>query len=201
MQHGALPGKYLLARLDGACGSGPPRPAGPLPGRDELAFYSRYRHRSVTMVTLVPAARRAGGKLGVVMGLHGAGANARTMAGQLGPAMAAARIAGFAAVTVDGGDTYWHRRADGDDPVGMIVYEVLPLLAAAGLLTSQIGIAGESMGGYGALLLAERLSAGSQPAGAAATAGSSTPGNQNTRAEPVPAPAAVAALSPAVFGS
>ena len=185
VRRGTLPGRYLLARLDGACGTGPARPAGPLPARHEVTFFSRYRRLPVTMVTLLPAAPLSGRPLSVVVGLHGAGADARLMAGQLAPAMATARITGFAVVTADGGDSYWHRRADGDDPAGMIIYEVLPRLAAAGLRTGAIGITGESMGGYGALLLAERL------AGPLAAAG---------RARS-PAPAAVAALSPAVFGS
>ncbi len=67
----------------------------------------------------------------------------------------------------------------------MIIHEVLPRLAAAGLRTGAIGITGESMGGYGALLLAERLA---------------SPPDADGRAR-FPAPAAVAALSPAVFGS
>jgi len=36
---------------------------------------------------------------------------------------------------------------------------VLPRAAAAGLRTARIGVCGESMGGYGALLIAERLAA------------------------------------------
>jgi S-formylglutathione hydrolase FrmB len=59
----------------------------------------------------------------------------------------------------------------------MIRHEVLPRLAAAGLSTSRIAIIGESMGGYGGLLLAELL-AGERPR-----------------------VTAVAALSPAIFGS
>ena len=112
------------------------------------------------MVTLMPAHVPAARRLGVVIGLHGAGATARDLARQLSPAMTAAGITSFAAVTVDGGDTYWHKRADGDDPLGMIIGEVLPRLAAAGLATARIGISGESMGGYGALLLAEHLASG-----------------------------------------
>ncbi len=73
-----------------------------------MTFFSRYRHRAVTMVTLLPAAPLSGRPLSVVVGLHGADADARLMAGQLAPAMTTARITGFAAVTVDGGDTYWH---------------------------------------------------------------------------------------------
>jgi acetyl esterase/lipase len=174
---GALPGKYALANLDGACGSPPPPPRGALPAQSDVTFYSAYRQRAVTMVTLLPAGVAADAGLGVVVGLHGAGADARQFASQLRPAMTAARITGLAVVTVDGGDTYWHKRADGDDPVGMISHEVLPRLAAAGLRTARITIIGVSMGGYGALLLAEQL-AGREPG-----------------------ITAVAALSPAIFAT
>ena len=172
VQNGRLPGKYALARLDGACGSGPPRPRGARPVRRETTFQSAYRDRAVTMVTLIPAHVRTTRGLGVVIGLHGDGATARDLARQLSPAMTVAGITNFAAVTVDGGDTYWHKRANGDDPLGMIIHEVLPRLASAGLSTARIGISGESMGGYGALLLGEQLQ-----------------------------PAAVAAMSPAIFAS
>jgi enterochelin esterase-like enzyme len=168
VQAGVLPGKYALARLDGACGSPPPRPRGAPPVQREVTFYSSYRRRAVTMVTLIPAGAPAGG-LGVVIGLHGAYSDARRLASQVSPAMTAARITGLAAVTVDGGDTYWHKRVNGDDPAGMILHEVLPRLAAAGLQTARIAIAGESMGGYGAILLAEQL-AGGEPAVAAVAA-------------------------------
>jgi pimeloyl-ACP methyl ester carboxylesterase len=176
VQAGTLPGKYALARLDGACGSPPPRPHGPLPIQHEVTFHSAYRRRAVTMVTLIPAGVSATG-LGVVLGLHGASSDARRFAGQLSPAMTAARITGLAAVTVDGGDTYWHEHVNGDDPVGMIRHEVLPRLAAAGLHIDRITIAGVSMGGYGAVLVAEQLA------------------GQGPRV------AAVAAVSPAIFAS
>ncbi|HSR84690.1 MAG TPA: alpha/beta hydrolase-fold protein [Streptosporangiaceae bacterium] len=176
VQAGVLPGKYALARLDGACGSAPPLPPGPAPTRREVAFYSAHRRRTVTMVTLTPAGVPAAG-LPVVVGLHGTGSDARQLASQLSRAITAARITRFAAVTIDGGDTYWHRRADGDDPIGMIIYEALPRLAAAGHDTARIALEGDSMGGYGALLLAEQLARGR------------------------PGVTAVAALSPAIFAS
>ena len=176
VQDGVLPGKYALARLDGACGSPPPPPRGTPPTRREITFYSAYRRRIVTMVTLTPANANATA-LPVVVGLHGVGSDARQLASLFGPALTAARITSIAAVTVDGGGTYWHERADGDDPVSMIIYEVLPRLAAAGHDASRIAIAGDSMGGYGAVLHAELL-AGHKPA-----------------------VTAVAALSPAIFAS
>src|SRR3954468_7776026 len=64
----------------------------------------------------------------------------------------------FALAAMDGGEhTYWHRRADGDDPQRMLLEEFLPMLRSRGLRTDRIGLSGWSMGGYGALLLAERL--------------------------------------------
>jgi S-formylglutathione hydrolase FrmB len=186
VQEGTLPGKYMLARLDGACGSSPPFPAGRRPVRHVVTFESAYRHTAVQMVTLIPAGAAAGSGRGIVLALHGAGSSATALSSQVAVAMTAARTPTFAVICVDGGDTYWHTRADGDDPIGMILHEVLPRAAAAGLATRRIGIAGESMGGYGALLLAERIS------GAAAA-------RRTTGA--VPAVAAVTAMSPAIFAT
>src|SRR5947199_301181 len=56
----------------------------------------------------------------------------------------------FALAAVDGGrDTYWHRRADGDDPQAMLLEEFLPMLTKQGLRTDSFGVTGWSMGGYG----------------------------------------------------
>lgn len=63
----------------------------------------------------------------------------------------------FAVVGVDGGNTYWHRRASGGDSGAMVLEELLPLLSAMGMDTSRVGFMGWSMGGYGALLLGARL--------------------------------------------
>jgi S-formylglutathione hydrolase FrmB len=63
----------------------------------------------------------------------------------------------FAVVAVDGGDGYWHRRANGEDSGAMVLNELIPMLATKGLDTSRVGFIGWSMGGYGALLLGSRL--------------------------------------------
>jgi S-formylglutathione hydrolase FrmB len=121
--------------------------------------------------------------------------------------MSRARVTRFAVICVDGGETYWHKRADGDDPAGMIVHEVLPRAAAAGMHTGRIGLVGLSMGGYGALLIAEQFSAGQPGTFRFRTKrqGTRRPRTEELEAggEPRggPAVAAVAALSPAVFAS
>jgi pimeloyl-ACP methyl ester carboxylesterase len=180
VEAGTLPGKYRLAKLMGACGGPPPPPAGPAPVRHLTRFYSRYRRQNVSMVTVIPAGISSPAGLPVVLDLHGLGGDAAGTAAGASRGMAALTgplARSFAMLTVDGGATYWHKRADGDDPQGMIIHEVLPRAAALGLRTDRIGIVGDSMGGYGALLLAERLSRGR------------------------PAAVAVAAISPAVFAS
>src|SRR5215469_2694037 len=185
VEAGILPGKYQLARALGQCGAAPPPPRGPLPAWEDAVFWSAYRNRLVRMVTLIPAAATEARALGVVVALHGLGSDAPGAAGLYAPAMTTAGVTRFAVIAVDGGGTYWHQRADGDDPVGMVSHEILPRAAARGLAVARIGIIGYSMGGYGALLLAERLGAGSSRHGARPDSGA----------------AAVAAASPAIFVS
>jgi len=195
---GVLPGKYTLARIDGACGTAPPPPTGRRPTQHVVTFESAYRHTAVQMVTLIPPDATASSDLDFVLALHGAGNTATGLADQVATAMTAGKIAKFAVVCPDGGGTYWHKRADGDDPVGMILHEVLPRAAAAGLETRRIGIAGESMGGYGALLLAERFTAAAATTAPQVT---SAAAQGPAPAGAVPAVAAVAAMSPAIFAT
>lgn len=191
VRDGTLPGRYTLARMTGACGTALPRPAGPPPARHEVSFYSAYRRRQVRMVTLIPAGAASPHGLGVMIGLHGAGGTAASMAANIAPSMTRAGVTAFAIVCVDGGETYWHEHA-GDDPAGMIVHEVLPRAAAAGMRTARVGVGGESMGGFGALLIAERLASPSTTTRSSASDGASPSS---------PAAAFVAALSPAVFAT
>lgn len=62
----------------------------------------------------------------------------------------------FAIASVDGGDWWWHRRANGNDPQAMLLSELLPLVHGRGLDTGRIALLGLSMGGFGALLLASQ---------------------------------------------
>ena len=63
----------------------------------------------------------------------------------------------LALVSVDGGGLYWNPHP-GDDPMAMIVDELIPMCRRLGLgrPPRRIGVIGISMGGYGGLLLAEQ---------------------------------------------
>ncbi len=96
-----------------------------------------------------------------VIALHGKGSDAATvMAGGVEQGLAQAVAAGlppFAVVAVDGGGSYWHQRASGEDSGAMVLDELIPMLATQNLDTSRVAFLGWSMGGYGALLLGARL--------------------------------------------
>jgi S-formylglutathione hydrolase FrmB len=96
-----------------------------------------------------------------VIALHGKGSDAATvMAGGVEQGLAQAVNAGlppFAVVAVDGGGSYWHRRASGEDSGAMVLGELIPMLDSQRLDTSRVAFLGWSMGGYGALLLGGRL--------------------------------------------
>lgn len=65
----------------------------------------------------------------------------------------------FAVAGIDGGESYWHRRADGTDTLAMFLDEFMPLASqrfGLGTGTAKRALLGWSMGGYGALLAAER---------------------------------------------
>ena len=62
----------------------------------------------------------------------------------------------FAIAAVDGGNTWWHPRADGSDTQSMLVKEFVPFLASRGYDLGRIGLFGLSMGGFGSLLLASQ---------------------------------------------
>jgi pimeloyl-ACP methyl ester carboxylesterase len=63
----------------------------------------------------------------------------------------------MAMVTVDGGGGYWNLHP-GDDPMAMVIGELIPRCQRLGLgrPPRRIAVMGTSMGGFGALMLAER---------------------------------------------
>jgi pimeloyl-ACP methyl ester carboxylesterase len=161
---GALPGKGLLDRLDGTC-SVPAPPAtygvsGPtVVGR----FFSRARGRTVGYTLAYPPGHRPGSGLPLVLYLHGDGGNHASTLGGISPARALAAqvhsraLPAMAIGVVDGGSLYWNAHP-GDDPMRMLTDEFIPLCKHRHLGGSphSIGVLGISMGGYGALLLAEK---------------------------------------------
>ena len=117
-----------------------------------------------------------GGRVPVVVALHGYGSS-ETILSTLGldVALGEAVAAGtppFVLASIAGGNGYWHARRDGTDSGRMVVEEFLPSLAAAGLAATgvyRVGFLGWSMGGYGAIRLAEQLGASRVAALAAAS--------------------------------
>ncbi|MDT5246576.1 MAG: hypothetical protein QOD36_3952 [Mycobacterium sp.] len=96
-----------------------------------------------------------------LIALHGKDSDAATvMAGGVEQGLAQLVSAGlppFAVVAVDGGDSYWHKRASGEDSGAMVLNELIPMLGSQGLDTSRVAFLGWSMGGYAAMLLGSRL--------------------------------------------
>ena len=138
-----------------------PAPAGSaLPTRISGSFISAARGGKLTnwIIALPPGQTTP---LRPLIALHAVRGNAN-QAMDLGVEDGLARLvkAGrspFAVVAVDGGDSYWHRRANGEDSGAMVLNELIPMLATKGLDTSRVAFIGWSMGGYGALLLGSRL--------------------------------------------
>ncbi len=96
-----------------------------------------------------------------VIALHGKGMDAAAVIdfgfeGELAQAVASGTPP-FAVVAVDGGESYWHKRASGEDSGAMVLDELIPMLSSQNLDTSRVAFLGWSMGAYGALLLGARL--------------------------------------------
>jgi pimeloyl-ACP methyl ester carboxylesterase len=164
VSRGILPGKAMLDTLDGACSVPGPAlefsPPGPSSSR---TFYSAARGRTVGYTIAYPPEHRAGDELPLVIMLHGYGGNHADALVGMSPAQAVALqvggrpLAPMALVTVDGGNGYWNPHP-GDDPMTMVIGELIPLCQRLGLgrPPRRIAMMGISMGGYGALLLAEK---------------------------------------------
>jgi pimeloyl-ACP methyl ester carboxylesterase len=98
-----------------------------------------------------------------IIALHGKGSSAAdVMAGGVEQGLAQAAQLGLppvAVVAVDGGGSYWHKRASGEDAGAMVLDELIPMLGEHEIDTSRVGFLGWSMGGYAAMLLGARLGA------------------------------------------
>lgn len=165
VEHGVLPGKQRLDVLTGACDVlRPPLHFAPPGPSYSKQFFSHARRREVGYTIAYPPGHKAGDRLPLVVMLHGEGGDHASGVGGLSPAGAlalqvdGAPLGPMAMVTVDGGRGYWNPHP-GDDPMGMVVDELIPLCRRLGLgrPPHRIGAMGISMGGYGALLFAEKF--------------------------------------------
>jgi pimeloyl-ACP methyl ester carboxylesterase len=164
VEHGVLPGQLQLDELDGACSVNAPDVVFAALGTTNSGqFYSKARRRSVGYSIGYPPGNLASDSLSLIVMLHGYGNNHRNALVDMTPAQAVAiRSDGkaptpMALVTVDGGNGYWNPHPD-DDPMAMVVDELIPLCQRRGLgrAPGTISLMGISMGGYGALAIAER---------------------------------------------
>ena len=159
IEQGTLPGRARLHRalgLDGGDGTIPEAAPGP---RVRESFASERRGTDTGWSVSYPPGSDEGDHLPVLLTLHGRSGNHDTAFDDLGldRFLADAVQRGtepFAIASVDGGDAYWHPRADGTDSRAMLKNELLPLLAERGLDTGRLSLLGWSMGGFGALALA-----------------------------------------------
>jgi enterochelin esterase-like enzyme len=165
VSHGVLPGRSELDQLDGACTVAAPAPQFSNLGKAYPgAFYSEARHRRVDYSIAYPHGFGPGDQLPLVVVLHAYGANfedplsGMTLAQACGTQWKGAPLPPMAMVAADGGNGYWHPHP-GDDPLGMVVDELIPICQSRGLgrLPRSIGTLGISMGGYGAILVAEKF--------------------------------------------
>ena len=164
VSRGVLPGQQELDRIDGACSvTAPPLRFSTTGVSRSGSFFSKARGRTIGYTIAWPPGHGPGSAVPLIVMLHGEGANHANALTGMTPAQAVALDSGgeplppMAMVTVDGGAGYWNPHP-GDDPMAMVVDELIPMCQSLGLGRDPklIGTMGISMGGYGALLLAEK---------------------------------------------
>jgi enterochelin esterase-like enzyme len=165
VSHDVIPGQLELDQIEGKCSvSQPPLRFWGAGVARSGTFYSMRRRRRVGYTIAWPPGAETGTSLPLVVMLHGEGADHTNALTGMTPAEAVAlEIAGkplppMAIVTVDGGTGYWNPHPR-DDPIAMVTDELIPMCQRLNLGRqgqSRIGTMGISMGGYGALLLAEK---------------------------------------------
>jgi S-formylglutathione hydrolase FrmB len=147
-----------LHRFVFGCGSMPPIPQSDyriVTGTTDSAAM----HRSMGWEVALPPRANRSTRLPLVVVLPGASGNAQSLTTAVGlPGYATAANLRFAFVSTDnGGLTYYHPRANGEDPIAWVLDELVPMVERrfhVGGSPANRAIFGSSMGGFGALLLA-----------------------------------------------
>jgi enterochelin esterase-like enzyme len=128
------------------------------------SFHSDVLGKDVAYGIAWPAGVTAGEPLPVCFCLPGRGSGPQPVLGaplDLAASLdAAVKDTGrpFTLAAIDGGQSYWHRRADGEDRMAMLIEEFIPLCEShyhLGGSRARRAAMGWSMGGYGVLLAAE----------------------------------------------
>lgn len=166
------------AQLVDRSGPGPVVPDAALGDERLEQRRSAARGRTVDFYTCVPAGHGDGRGLPVCLVLHGASKHARDFpALGLGRFLTAAVDAGAAPFVLAGatGDRLAWRPAGADDPQRMVHEEIPQWCADRGFDASRVAVWGWSMGGAGALLLAETFAGFAR--GVAAFSPAVTPGD------------------------
>lgn len=141
--------RRIVDRVTRDCGPQAPAVADAGWTLERTTLTSRFVEMPVGYVVATPPAWK--GEAAVIC-LPGRGSGAATITDgyRLHDRVAATVGAAFALVAVDGGESYWHRRANGEDRLSMLLTELIPSIRAERGLMAR-GIWGWSMGGYGAL--------------------------------------------------
>lgn len=149
-----------VRRLLGGCGSTPAVPRSDYTMTTGILRSTALRG-DVPWAVATPAGHRPGDGTPVVLCLPGrGGATDAVMTGVGLPGFATAAGVRLALVAPGGGDSlYWHPRADGRDPLGFLLDELLPFVEkrfGVGGTRNRRATLGWSMGGFGALLVAQQ---------------------------------------------
>lgn len=155
-----LPLRGWADDLTHACGDPGPIPPGSDASRTYGTFTSATLGRDVGYALAVPPGRRLGDPLPVAFMLPGRDGTAQSnldgtrMADFVSQGIAERGVMPFALAAVDGGESYWHARADGEDRMAMFTDEFVPMCEERWRLGDgrPRAVIGWSMGGYGALL-------------------------------------------------
>jgi len=161
VRSGRIPVRAIWNDITGACGDAGSTPADPGWPVEEGSLRSPTVDGPVGYAVVTPPGvpRRDPPVAVLLPGRSGSASD--TMAstafpGFLAEAIAAGTALPFALASVNGGASYWHPRASGEDRMAMLLHDFLPMLEHRyGLGRGPVALVGWSMGGYGALLAAE----------------------------------------------